>query len=184
MPQRTGGVSSYRAINGSASVSGTFVVPSAVSATIAGAASVTGLLSSITQGQLLASITAVGSSAINGFIKSYVSADISLAAALSPQSIATAVWGATASANNDTGSMGEKLNDAGAAANPWTEEIEPGLDAKDAMRLVSAAVAGKLSGAAGPTVTIRNAVADSRNRITANVDDDGNRTSITYDLTD
>jgi hypothetical protein len=38
---------------------------------------------------------------------------------LTPDQIALAVWSALASANNDAGTMGEKLNDAGAAGNPW-----------------------------------------------------------------
>lgn len=62
--------------------------------------------------------------------------------------------------------------------------VEAGLTVKNAMRLSAAADAGKLSGAATSTNTIRNAVADSKDRIVATVDTDGNRTAITYDLTD
>jgi len=62
--------------------------------------------------------------------------------------------------------------------------IETGLTLKQSLRLIAAATAGKLSGAATATNTIRNAVADDKNRITATVDADGNRTAITYDLTD
>lgn len=40
--------------------------------------------------------------------------------ALSPEGLANAVWGANASDNNDAGTMGEKLNDAGSAGNPWS----------------------------------------------------------------
>ena len=47
----------------------------------------------------------------------------------------------------------------------------------------AAANAAKLSGAATTTITIRNAVADSKDRIVATVDSDGNRSAITYDLT-
>lgn len=61
--------------------------------------------------------------------------------------------------------------------------IETGLTLRQALRLIAAADAAKLSGAATTTVTIRNAVADSKDRITATVDADGNRTAITYDLT-
>lgn len=39
--------------------------------------------------------------------------------ALTPDSVASAVWSANAASNNTAGSMGEKLNDAGAAGNPW-----------------------------------------------------------------
>jgi hypothetical protein len=61
--------------------------------------------------------------------------------------------------------------------------IETGLTPRQAWRLESAAAAGKVSGAATTTVTIRNAVADSKARITATVDADGNRSAITTDVT-
>lgn len=61
--------------------------------------------------------------------------------------------------------------------------IEVGLTLRNAHRLEVAATAGKLSGAATTTVIIRNAVADSKNRITATVDSNGNRSAITTDLT-
>lgn len=61
--------------------------------------------------------------------------------------------------------------------------IEPGLTLRQALRLLAAATAGKLSGGGSTTVTIRNAVDDSKNRIVATVDSEGNRTAITYDLT-
>ena len=61
--------------------------------------------------------------------------------------------------------------------------IETGLTLKNALRLIASASAGKLSGAATNTVVIRNAVADDKNRITATVDSDGNRSAITLDLT-
>ncbi len=61
--------------------------------------------------------------------------------------------------------------------------IEAGLTIVDALRLIAAAAAGKVSGAAGTTVVIRNAVADTKNRITGTVDADGNRSAVTVDLT-
>lgn len=60
--------------------------------------------------------------------------------------------------------------------------IETGLTPRQAMRLMVAALAGKLSGAATTTITIRN-VGDSKDRITATVDADGNRTAVTTDAT-
>lgn len=42
---------------------------------------------------------------------------------LTTANVGQAVWSALASANNDAGTMGEKLNDAGSAANPWTEDL-------------------------------------------------------------
>jgi hypothetical protein len=50
------------------------------------------------------------------------------------------------------------------------------------LRLVRAATVGKLAGAATTTVTIRDA-ADTKARITATVDADGNRLAVTTDAT-
>lgn len=61
--------------------------------------------------------------------------------------------------------------------------IETGSTPRGALRLMLAALAGKLSGAAGTTVTFRNAVADSKNRIVATVDVNGNRTAVSTDQT-
>jgi len=63
------------------------------------------------------------------------------------------------------------------------DAIETGLTPRQAHRLEVAAAAGKLSGAATTTVVIRNAVADSKARLTATVTADGDRTAITTDVT-
>lgn len=42
---------------------------------------------------------------------------------LSPEGLASAVWSASATDNNDAGTMGEKLNDAGSAGNPWSANL-------------------------------------------------------------
>jgi hypothetical protein len=61
--------------------------------------------------------------------------------------------------------------------------IEPGMTLREAIRLIAGATAAELSGAGTSTVTIKNAVANNKNRIVATVDSQGNRTAITYDLT-
>jgi hypothetical protein len=61
--------------------------------------------------------------------------------------------------------------------------IETGLTVRQALRIVAAAEAGKVSGGGTTTIVIRNAVQDSKARLTATVDSDGNRSAITYDLT-
>lgn len=63
------------------------------------------------------------------------------------------------------------------------DAIEVGLTPRQAHRLEAAAAAGKLSGAATPTATIRNAVADSKDRIIATVDANGNRIAVSTDVT-
>lgn len=60
--------------------------------------------------------------------------------------------------------------------------VESGLTIREALKLIAAATAGKVSGAPGGPIVIRSAVADDADRIIAVVDNDGNRSSITYDL--
>ena len=60
--------------------------------------------------------------------------------------------------------------------------IETGLTLRQAIRLDTAALVGKLSGADGTTVTIRN-VGDTTDRIVATVDANGNRSAVTTDAT-
>ncbi len=64
-----------------------------------------------------------------------------------------------------------------------TSAIETGVTLRGALRIIAAACAGKASGLATTTAVYRNAVADSKARITATVDEDGNRTAVTTDLT-
>lgn len=42
---------------------------------------------------------------------------------LSPEGLADAVWGSDAVDNNESGTMGELLNDAGASGNPWAADL-------------------------------------------------------------
>lgn len=63
------------------------------------------------------------------------------------------------------------------------EDVETGMTVREALRVIAAATAGKISGAGGTTVTIRNAVADSKDRIVATVDTNGNRSVVAVDLT-
>ncbi len=75
-----------------------------------------------------------------------LSGDITPFTELSPQNLAAAVWAAVATDSNDPGTMGEKLNDAGSASNPWTEVIESGLTAAEVLRLIASALAGDAEG--------------------------------------
>jgi hypothetical protein len=62
------------------------------------------------------------------------------------------------------------------------DAIETGLTPRQFMRLAGSALAGKVSGAATSSVVFRN-IGDTKNRITASVDSDGNRTAVTVDAT-
>ncbi len=61
-----------------------------------------------------------------------------------------------------------------------TDGVESGFTLRESFRLILAASAGKLSGADSTTVTIRD-INDSKDRITAIVDESGNRTSVVAD---
>ncbi len=63
-----------------------------------------------------------------------------------------------------------------------TAGVETGTTVRESLRVMLAALVGKVSGAATTTVTIRDA-ADSKNRIVATVDADGNRSAVTLDKT-
>lgn len=60
--------------------------------------------------------------------------------------------------------------------------VETGWTFRQAMRIILAALGGKADGAATATMHYRD-MADSKNRITATVDADGNRTAVTRDAT-
>lgn len=62
------------------------------------------------------------------------------------------------------------------------DPVEGAYTLRQAMRLVLAASAGKLSGAGTSSITIRD-INDTTNRITAAVDGDGNRSVVTKDVT-
>jgi hypothetical protein len=62
------------------------------------------------------------------------------------------------------------------------EAVDGATTFRESTRLANSANGAKLSGAATTTVTVRD-LADSKARITATVDSDGNRTAVTRDLT-
>jgi hypothetical protein len=65
-----------------------------------------------------------------------------------------------------------------------TDGVEAGLTVRQALRVIGATVAGRRTGGGTTTEVYRNAVADTKARVTANnIDANGNPTTITYDLT-
>lgn len=71
---------------------------------------------------------------------------------------------------------------AAAIASVWAYVVEGSYTAVQFLRGIAASTIAKLSGAATTTVTIRD-VADTKDRIVATVDADGNRTAEVLDLT-
>lgn len=101
--------------------------------------------------------------------------------ALTPDSVASAVWSANATLNNTAGSMGEKLNDAGSGSNPWTEVIESGFTAAEVLRLLVSVAAGNGQAMNGLTTKFKS-LDGTKDRITATVEN-GNRTITEMDVT-
>ena len=64
----------------------------------------------------------------------------------------------------------------------WDEAVDGSTTARQSMRIQNSALAGKASGMATTTAVFRD-LADSKDRITATVDSDGNRTAVTLDAT-
>jgi hypothetical protein len=137
---------------------------------------------------LLANISATlnGTGDIVGSLRgtASMSASITPFTELSPESLAASVWAAIANQNNISGSMGEKLNDAGSASNPWTEVIEGTYTAAEVLRLLASVAGGKSTivdnGNGNATITFRD-INDTTDRVVADVTD-GSRNSLTLDI--
>jgi hypothetical protein len=64
----------------------------------------------------------------------------------------------------------------------WDEQVDGTTTARQSVRLQNSAMGGKASGL-GTTTAVYRDLADSKDRISATVDADGNRTAVTRDLT-
>lgn len=110
----------------------------------------------------------------------------SIGTAVAASAVASVTAGVTVTTNSDkTGyalTSGERTSIADAYLDR-ADAIEVGMTPRQAHRLEAAASAGVLSGAATTTVTINNAIANSKARITATVDANGNRSAVTTDVT-
>ena len=194
LPTRAGAVSSVNNSNGVAAFTGALAAGRALAGTFAAVAAFAGT------GQLVVSGTGsfAGVAAWSGNIVAALAASGSFAGVAAWTGATTAYGFATGSfagvasfsaTRYATGSMegsfapAVTLEAAGFSSYLLdSEDIESGLTLRQALRLVAAATAGKISGGGTSTVTIRNAVADGVDRLVATVDSSGNRTAITYDL--
>lgn len=148
-----------------ATLSGTGTISSAdlaaiqnLAATLAGTGAISSADAALIVGitaALSGSGTASASTDFTGI--AHMTADISPFTSLSPEGLAASLLD-----NND---------------------IETGYSLRESLRLILASLAGKLSGAPGTTITIRD-VNDTIDRIVATVDASGNRTDVTKDVSD
>jgi len=194
LPQRAGGMSSHSNSIGVASWSGSIAAGRNIAATFDGAATFTGTGQLVVSGvgsfagvaawsgNVTAALGAAGSFAGVASFSGSVVAKGFMTAAFSGVASFVAVRYASGSL---AGSFAPAVTLEAQGFSSYLldqEDIETGLTLRQALRLVAAATAGKISGGGTTTVTIRNAVADGADRIVATVDTDGNRTAITYDL--
>jgi hypothetical protein len=194
LPVTAGSMASYALVNGS----GTLTPPNLAGglnavATITGAGAITnaglGLIVSMVA-------TLVGAGAItNANLNAVVGAIATLSGAgnvtaatatgiASPSATLTGsgiISSAVLSANGDMSAFIKSYGDLtpdNLAQYVWNLALEGGVTAEQLMRLMSAALAGKVSGASGTTVTIRD-INDTVDRIVATVDTSGDRTAVT-----
>lgn len=194
MPITAGGISAHSTANGLAAFTGSIAEGRNLAGTFDGVAAFTGTGALVVSGSgTFAGVAAWSGNVIAALAGSGTFAGIGAfsGSLLAKGNIAGAFAGVGAfeGVRYATGSM------SGSFAPPVTleaagfssylldsEDIETGLTLRQALRLVAAATAGKISGGGSATVTIRNAVADGVDRIVADVDSNGNRTAITYEL--
>lgn len=194
MPITAGGVSGHSTANGLAALSGSIAAGRNLAATFAGAATYTGTGQLVVSG--VGSFAGVGAftgnvTAALGAVGTFAGVAAFSGSVLAKGNITGAFTGVASfeAIRYGTGSLAGSfapavtLEAAGFSSYLLDQEdVETGLTLRQALRLVTAATAGKISGGGTSTITIRNAVADGVDRIVATVSSDGNRTAITYDL--
>jgi hypothetical protein len=172
-------LSAVAALSGSGSLTAAIIGRLEAAAALAGGGDATASLGALAG--LASALTGSGVIGADIIAKAALAANIVVTGdVLNSANVAEAVWGASAAANNEAGTMGEKLNDAGSGSNPWTEVIESGLTAAEVLKLILAVSAGKSSGGSTTTITFRD-TGDTKDRVLATVDSNGNRTAVTLD---
>lgn len=164
--------------NGEAALSGAGDIDNADLALIVSAVAAlsgTGALS----GDILGVLQAAAALAGEGDVTAALGALAGLATTLTGTGAVVSAITATGSMASEITVTGTGLTTANVGAAVWAKVIETGFSAEQLLQLIAAATAGKVSGAATTTITIRN-VGDSTDRIVATVDADGNRSALTY----
>lgn len=194
MPITAGGISGHSTANGLAAFTASIAAGRNLAATFSGAATFTGTGQLVVSGvgsfagaatfagNVTAALGAVGSFAGVAAFSGSVLAKGNIAGAFTGVASFEAIRYASGSL---AGSFAPAVTLEAAGFSSYLldqEDVETGLTLRQALRLVTAATAGKISGGGTSTITIRNAVADGVDRIIATVTSDGNRTAITYDL--
>ncbi len=105
----------------SSSITASLQATASLSASISASASVSANLSSLA----FCVSNIIASASVSGTFKGVANmqAEVTPFTELSPQSLAAAVWNALAADFYEAGTMGEKLNGAGSAGDPWTTTL-------------------------------------------------------------
>jgi hypothetical protein len=111
-------VSGLADLVGTGAITGSLIGIATATATLAGQGDITAALGAL--GNLTSAIIGTGTITTSITATGTMTADIGGEGdAVTPASVAAAVWEAVASAYNTAGTMGNKLNSAGAAGDPW-----------------------------------------------------------------
>jgi len=181
LPYKPGAMASRNSADGVASLTGAGALGRNVAAAIAGTAS----LSAIAELIVSATASIAGVASVSGNATGALGALGFVLATIDGATTVSAVPRANGSlaALIEVGATGELTAGGIATELLDVQLVETGLTVRETLRLCVAALAGKVSGAAGTTITFRNAVADNKDRIVATVDSNGNRSAITIDVT-
>jgi hypothetical protein len=168
----------------------TMLAPHAFTATMQGAILLAANLAS--QGQIAASLSAIASCVCEMISQGQASGNMTgtahaeanmttAGAVLTAQTVAAAVWNSLASAFNDPGTMGELLNGAGAAGDPWIANIEGVHNAREVLRVLLAVAAGDAQVPPGTGPFVFKSQDGTTERVAGDVAADGTRTISTVD---
>lgn len=159
------------ALTGASTVAGDAVAIANLIAALTGTGSISATATAVAQ--LTAALAGTGSVSGSAGAIANLTATIAGAATVAAQQRALAHLSADITVGEATTLTADEI-----AATVWATVIESGYSADDVLRLIAAAVAGKLSGADGTTITIRD-ITDAEDRIVATVDENGNRSAVT-----
>lgn len=163
-----GSVSIISNISGTSALTAAIIGNWDMICTVAGTSSLTADVEALAN--LVSALSGNGSiSLTSGSLPGDMFCDIVMCGDLTPTNVATAVWESLAASFNNPGTMGEIMNNMGAATDPWTVALEGTYTAGDLLKLISAAIAGKsdrVSTSGVATITFRD-VNDTENRIVA-----------------
>lgn len=144
-----------------------------------GSAAIAVLTANLSAGVLMAASTNGSLSVLSAQLGGIIPVDASASMSLTPDVVMSARAFMVATAGGPTPLSPEGL----AQTLLDSSEIETGYSMRESLRLMLAAMAGKVSGAETSTVILRD-VNDTKNRIVATVDGNGNRTAVTHDTSD